>query len=90
MALHPINPLLQLKAEFLLPHLDTCRLCALSEMFSLLWSLICYQSICKYHVIKREMRNSKGDFQYFLPLSTATYLQPQRMAKLCKLAAVFH
>lgn len=38
-------------------------------MFSLLWSLICYQSIYKYHVINREMRNSKGDFQYFLPLS---------------------
>lgn len=71
MALHPINPLLQLKAEFLLPHLDTRGLCAPSEMFSLLWSLICYQSICKYHVIKREMRNSRGDFQYFLPLRAA-------------------
>jgi len=39
-------------------------------MFSLLWSLIYYQSIYKYHVINRETRNSKGDFQYFLPLST--------------------
>lgn len=39
-------------------------------MFSFLWSLICYQSIYKYHVINRETRNSKGDFQYFLPLST--------------------
>lgn len=69
MALHLLDPPAA-RAQVLLPPLDTRRLCAPFAVFSFLCSLICYQSIYKYHVINRETRNSKGDFQYFLPLST--------------------